>query len=121
MIRGTVAQYAPGAIGDVGQQLVEQFAGNVERLLAKTAPGPARGPGPAPAGADPAAGAAAAEAARRAAAAKRAAAAAAALLAAGALAAGVLAAMAAWRRRHPNAAPTPGIPGHFSHEGAGHG
>ena len=37
MIRGTVAQYAAGAIGDVGQRLVEQFAGNVERLLASQA------------------------------------------------------------------------------------
>ena len=34
MIRGQVAEYAPGAIGDVGQRLVEQFAGNVEQLLA---------------------------------------------------------------------------------------
>ncbi len=33
MIRGKVAEYAPGAIGDVGQRLVEQFAGNVEQLL----------------------------------------------------------------------------------------
>ena len=37
MIRGTAAQYAPGAIGDVGQRLVEQFAGNVEQLLATQA------------------------------------------------------------------------------------
>ena len=37
MIRGTVAQYAPGAIGDVGQRLVEQFAGNVEQLLSTQA------------------------------------------------------------------------------------
>ena len=41
MIRGTVAQYAPGAIGDVGQRLVEQFAGNVEQLLSTQAGGPA--------------------------------------------------------------------------------
>ncbi len=55
MIRGAAAQYAAGAIGDVGQRLVEQFAGNVERLLAAQAtrvgPGPAgvtrAGPGPA--------------------------------------------------------------------------
>ncbi len=33
MIRGTVAQYSAGAIGDVSQRLVEQFAGNVEQLL----------------------------------------------------------------------------------------
>ncbi len=50
MIRGSVAQYAAGAIGDVGQRLVEQFAGNVERLLASQA-APA---GAAPAGAAPA-------------------------------------------------------------------
>ena len=37
MIRGKVAEYAPGAIGDVGQRLVEQFAGNVERLLTSQA------------------------------------------------------------------------------------
>ena len=35
MIRGKVAEYAPGAIGDVGQRLVEQFAGNVEQLLSE--------------------------------------------------------------------------------------
>ena len=33
MLRGAVAEYAPGAIGDVGQRLVEEFAGNVEQLL----------------------------------------------------------------------------------------
>ena len=37
IIRGKVAEYAPGAIGDVGQRLVEQFAGNVEQLLATQA------------------------------------------------------------------------------------
>ena len=37
MILGKVAEYAPGAIGDVGQRLVEQFAGNVEQLLATQA------------------------------------------------------------------------------------
>ena len=37
MIRGKVAEYAPGAIGDVGQRLVEQFAGNVEQLLTSQA------------------------------------------------------------------------------------
>ncbi len=41
MIRGTVARYAPGAIGDVGQRLVEQFADNVEELLAAQAGSPA--------------------------------------------------------------------------------
>ena len=39
MIRGQAAEYAPGAIGDVGQRLVEQFAGNVEHLLATQADG----------------------------------------------------------------------------------
>jgi carbon monoxide dehydrogenase subunit G len=34
LIRGQVAQYAPGAIGEASQRLIEQFAGNVERLLA---------------------------------------------------------------------------------------
>jgi carbon monoxide dehydrogenase subunit G len=144
MIRGTVAQYAPGAIGDVGQRLVEQFAGNVEQLLAQTAPdrdrnparlaagtglargtdlavgagtGSAAGPDPA-AGPDATGGAPAAHsAARRAAAAKRAAVAAAVLLAAGALAAG----MAVWRRRHLATSLSPDTPWHFSHEGAGHG
>ena len=48
MIRGTVAQYAAGAIGDVGQRLVEQFAGNVERLLASQATTTATGGGGAP-------------------------------------------------------------------------
>ncbi len=37
MLHGAVSQYAAGAIGDVGQRLVEQFAGNVERLLAAQA------------------------------------------------------------------------------------
>ncbi len=50
MIRGTVAQYAPGAIGDVGQRLVEQFAGNVEQLLAAQAGHPAEQAGPGAAG-----------------------------------------------------------------------
>ena len=44
MIRGTVAQYAPGAIGDVGQRLVQQFAGNVEQLLSTQAGAPASQP-----------------------------------------------------------------------------
>ena len=37
MIRGRVAEYAPGAIGHVGQRLVEEFAGNIEQLLASQA------------------------------------------------------------------------------------
>ena len=61
MIRGAVAQYAAGAIGDVGQRLVEQFAGNVERLLASQAGTGGAAPGvpvlASPAGAaEPAAG-----------------------------------------------------------------
>jgi carbon monoxide dehydrogenase subunit G len=103
MIRGTVAQYAPGAIGDVGQRLVQQFAGNVEQLLSTQAAVPA---GPA---APPAAGR------------KRAAAVAALLLAAGTLAG--LAAWLMWRRRGPAAARPvdPAIPRYSSSEGARHG
>jgi carbon monoxide dehydrogenase subunit G len=37
LIRGNVAQYAPGAIGPVSRRLMEQFAGNVEQLLASQA------------------------------------------------------------------------------------
>jgi len=103
MIRGTVAQYAPGAIGDVGQRLVEQFAGNVEQLLSTQAgsPEPASAP-----------------AADR----KRPAAVVALLLAAGTLAAG-LAAWVIWRRRGPAAAQPvdPAIPRYSSPEGARHG
>jgi carbon monoxide dehydrogenase subunit G len=150
MIRGSVAQYAAGAIGDVGQRLVEQFAGNVERLLASqaTTGGAAQGAVLAsPAGAarepatrelaaaEPAAGQPAARRLRprplRTAAQKRTAAAAAALLAAGALA-GLLAAWAAWRRRHPPHQaphlaphlvphPDPPVPPYTSPEGARHG
>ena len=98
MIRGTVAQYAPGAIGDVGQRLVEQFAGNVEQLLSTQAghqPVPETRPGR-----------------------KRAAAAVALLLAVGTLAG--LAAWVLWRRR--GAMPhDPAIPGYSSLEGAHHG
>jgi carbon monoxide dehydrogenase subunit G len=50
LIRGNVAQYAPGAIGPVSQRLMEQFAGNVEQLLASQAGASAtvvRRPGPA--------------------------------------------------------------------------
>ena len=133
MIRGTAAQYAPGAIGDVGQRLVEQFAGNVEQLLAAQAgqAGQAAGPGASP-------GAAwwpgwLAGRGR-----KRAATAAAVLLAAG-TAAGLVAAWAAWRRRGlaaggplpatwplgarpPGAQPQdPAIPRYSSPEGARHG
>ena len=150
MIRGTVAQYAAGAIGDVGQRLVEQFAGNVERLLASQAARGRRCPGraapgrrcpglrpraarPRPPWPEPARGTGPTQAARwprpgplRTAAQKRTAAAAAALLAAGALAS-LLAAWAAWRRHHPPhqaphlVHPDPAIPRYFSPEGARHG
>ncbi|MCW2908611.1 MAG: hypothetical protein JWL68_3400 [Actinomycetia bacterium] len=109
MIRGQVAEYAPGAIGHVGQRLVEQFAGNVEQLLAIQAgagpvtPSPAR-PGPQPPRVD-----------------RRVLAASALLLAGGALAAGALAAVAVWRRRHPGLSLPPDTPWYFSHEGARHG
>ena len=98
MIRGTVAQYAPGAIGDVGQRLVEQFAGNVEQLLSTQAgylPAVETHPGR-----------------------KRAAAVVALLLAAGTLAG--LAAWVLWRRRGvmPH---DPAIPRYSSPEGAHHG
>ena len=67
-IRGQAAEYAPGAIGHVGQRLVEQFAGNVEQLLetqaggapvstglVSTGPGSTRlvSTGPAPPGPEP--------------------------------------------------------------------
>ena len=145
MIRGTAAQYAAGAIGDAGQRLVEQFAGNVERLLASQAtttttstttgggappgaPGPASRAGRA---AEPAAGQPPARWPRprllRTVAQKRTAAAAAALLAAGALA-GLLAAWAARRRRRPphpapHLAPHPdlAVRPYPSPEGARHG
>jgi uncharacterized protein len=101
MIRGTVAQYAPGAIGDVGQRLVEQFAGNVEQLLSTQAGHrPAAQTHPAGPGG------------------KRAAVAAAALLAAGTLAG--LAAWVLWRRRGAMAQ-DPAIPRYSSPEGAHHG
>jgi carbon monoxide dehydrogenase subunit G len=138
-IRGQVAEYAPGAIGHVGQRLVEQFAGNVEQLLetqasgapvstgsvstgpASTSPG-STGPdstspgstrlvstGPAPPGPDPPRVD------------RRLLAASALLLAGGALAAGALAAVAVWRRRHPGLSLPPDTPWYFSHEGARHG
>jgi uncharacterized protein len=102
MIRGAVAQYAPGAIGDVGQRLVEQFAGNVEQLLSTQAgsPEPATQP-----------------ATDR----KRPAVVVALLVAAGTLAAG-LAAWVIWRRRGPATQPVdPAIPRYSSPEGARHG
>ena len=101
MIRGTVAQYAPGAIGDVGQRLVQQFAGNVEQLLSTQAGAP-----------EPAAPPTAR---------KRAAAIAALVLAAGTLAG--LAAWVMWRRRGPAVArpADPATPRYSSPEGARHG
>jgi hypothetical protein len=120
MIRGLVAQYAPGAIGEVSQRLAEQFAGNVERLLAGQA-GPSPGPGQADAGPSPAGPGPGPSPAARAAAgpsavpAKRAAAAAAAVVGAG-----LLAALAVWRMRSrarslPNDPPT-----HYPHGGPSH-
>jgi uncharacterized protein len=51
LIRGNVARYAPGAIGAAGHRLIEQFAGNVEQLLASQVGAsptpPAWRPGPA--------------------------------------------------------------------------
>ena len=123
-IRGQAAGYAPGAIGHVGQRLVEQFAGNVEQLLETQAGGaPVRtglvstglvstGPvstGPAPPGPEPPRVD------------RRLLAASALLLAGGALAAGALAAVAVWRRRHPGLSLPPDFPWYFSHEGARHG
>jgi uncharacterized protein len=104
MIRGQVAEYAPGAIGHVGQRLVEQFAGNVEQLLATQAgviPAPSR---PQPPWLD-----------------RRLLAASALLLAGAALAAGALAAVAVWRRRHADLSLPSDTPWYFSHEGARHG
>jgi hypothetical protein len=104
MIQGRGADYAPGAIGHVGQRLVEQFAGNVEQLLETQAgalPGRAAPPSP---WAD-----------------RRLLAASALLLAGGALAAGAVAAVAVWRRRHPGLSLPAGTLGYFSHEGARHG
>lgn len=140
MIRGKVAEYAPGAIGDVGQRLVEQFAGNVEQLLATQAGAQAGPPqagiaqaGPRQAG-PPQAGIAPVGAIQAGSGTppavrprwtpswpdKRAVAAAALLLAGGALAAGALA-LAVWRRRHPEVSQLPDTPWFISHEGARHG
>ncbi len=127
MIRGTVAEYAPGAIGDVGQRLVEQFAGNVEQLLAAQAGYPGNQASPAAAAQARVAGPAGPEAGGR----GGSAAAppgrwpawppgwcgAAAARAAGELAPGPL---AAWRRRR-RPAQDPAIPQYSSPEGARHG
>lgn len=124
MIRGTVAQYAPGAIGDVGQRLVEQFAGNVEQLLSSQAGDQALGAAAAPLGWLAAPGR------------KRAAAAVGLLLTAGSLAG--LAVWVMWRRRGavasgwrpvswppgrrpPSLLPDSAIPRYSSPEGARHG
>ena len=135
MIRGQVAEYAPGAIGDVGQRLVEQFAGNVEQLLATQARTPqARTPQASPRQAGPSQGGAArartSQARSGLAAAGRLrwapsrpdkrAVAAAALLAGGAVAAGALA-LAVWRHRHPEVSQLLDTPWYISHEGARHG
>ncbi len=131
MIRGKVAEYAPGAIGDVGQRLVEQFAGNVEQLLASQArTGQARTSqaGTAQAGATKVGTAQAGSGVPLTARPrwtpsrpdKRAVTAAAVLLAGGALAAGALA-LAVWRRRHPEVFQLPDTPWFISHEGARHG
>jgi uncharacterized protein len=131
MIRGQVAEYAPGAIGDVGQRLVEQFAGNVEQLLATQAGTTQAGTGQAGTGRGgatpggtiqagswiPPAGRPRWTPSRPD---KRAVAAAALLLAGGALAAGALA-VAVWRRRHPELSLLPDTPWYISHEGARHG
>ena len=130
MIRGQVAEYAPGAIGDVGQRLVEQFAGNVEQLLATQARTPQASPrqaGPSQGGAARArtsqarSGLAAAGRLRWAPSrpVKRAVAPAA-LLAGGAVAAGALA-LAVWRHRHPEVSQLLDTPWYISHEGARHG
>jgi uncharacterized protein len=150
IIRGQVAEYAPGEIGDVGQRLVEQFAGNVEQLLATQA-GARAGTSQAAATQAGTSEAAATQAGTSEAAAtqagtseaaatqagsgippadrprwtpsrpdKRAVAAAAVLLAGGAVAAGALA-LAVWLRRHPEVSLLLDTPWYISHEGARHG
>ena len=117
MIRGKVAEYAPGAIGDVGQRLVEQFAGNVEQLLASQAgTRPASTWPPASTGLPASTGPPAPRIDRRLLAAS------ALLVAGGALVAGALAGVAAWRRSHPHPASSLSSdpPWSFSHEGARH-
>jgi carbon monoxide dehydrogenase subunit G len=136
MIRGKVAEYAPGAIGDVSQRLVEQFAGNVEQLLATQASTGQASTGQASTGQASTGQGGATQAGGRTPFAsparwmpprpnkrpdKRAVAAAALLLAGGALAAGALAALAVWRRRHPELSLSPDTPWYISHEGARHG
>lgn len=141
MIRGKVAEYAAGAIGDVGQRLVEQFAGNVEQLLATQARAIQSSPaqaGPAQSGTTQSgttqagttqggtiqawSGMPSAARSRWVSSHpdKRAVAAAALLLAGGALAVGAVA-LAAWRRRHPEVSQFPDTPWFISHEGARHG
>jgi uncharacterized protein len=143
-IRGQVAEYAPGAIGHVGQRLVEQFAGNVEQLLETQARGAPVSTGPVSTGpvstgpvstgpvstglvstglvstglvsTGPAPPGPEPSRVDR-----RLLAASALLLAGGALAAGALAAVAVWRRRHPGLSLPPDTPWYFSHEGARHG
>jgi len=119
MIRGEVAGYAPGAIGHVGQRLVEQFAGNIEQLLETQAGALPGSTGPGSTGPGSAGHAAAGP--RPARVDRRLLAASALLLAGGALAAGALAAVAVWRRRHPGLSLPPDTPWYFSHEGARHG
>jgi carbon monoxide dehydrogenase subunit G len=135
-IRGQVGEYAPGAIGDVGQRLVEQFAGNVEQFLAtqalaaqpSTTQASATRAGATRAGTTragttqagsriPPAGRPRWTPSRPD---KRAVAAAAVLLAGGALAAGALA-LAVWRRRHPEVSQLLDTSWYISHEGARHG
>jgi len=148
-IRGQVAEYAPGAIGHVGQRLVEQFAGNVEQLLeteasgapvstgsVSTGPG-STGPGstgPGSTGPGSTGPGSTGPGSTRLVSAgpappgpepprvdRRLLAASALLLAGGALAAGALAAVAVWRRRHPGLSLPSDTPWYFSHEGARHG
>ena len=116
IIRGQAAEYAPGAIGDVGQRLVEQFAGNVEQLLAIQASTAQASTAQARSGIPSAVRSRWAPSRPE----KRAVAAAALLLAGGAVAAGALA-LAVWRRRHPEVSQLPDTPWFISHEGARHG
>jgi uncharacterized protein len=116
IIRGQAAEYAPGAIGDVGQRLVEQFASNVEQLLATQAGATHTDATRAGSGTPPAARPRWTSSRPD----KRAVAAAALLLAGGAVAAGALA-LAVWRRRHPEVAQLLDTAWYISHEGARHG
>jgi uncharacterized protein len=124
MLHGAGAQLAAGAIGDVGQRLVEQFAGNVERLLATQATEAAQAPRAEP-GAQAAAGWPPPGAGRTPppgpgwTAGQKRTAAVATLLAAGVLA-GLLAARAAWRR-HGQVHTVPVVPPQIWPEGARHG